>query len=514
MLTQEDLLFGKIAIDMNMLSPTQLERVKEELENSNLKIGELLVQKGYLYPWDIEEILAEQKKRKVQLQMQQTPAASLKPPELASPPPVDQTNSDPVCDVKTEIALTETTDTTKAVPSETPTNPSLEPINALQEPEGLKTMVPISEEQYSSSPPLIPIPVKGLLKELLTKARNGNASDLHLSVGSPPFFRKYKCIENLPYPALSAEDTEKIIFPIISESQKRYLLKNKSMDFCLTIPGEGRYRTCFYKQINGWDAVFRVIPNQVKSFDELDLPPAIKKLTEYPQGLILVTGPCGSGKTSTLAAMIDIINQNREDHIISIEDPVEYIQTPKKCQISQRELHSHTKSFANALKASLREDPDIIMIGEMRDRETMSLAISASETGHLVLGTMPTSSAARTINSVIDFFPVDQQAQIRSMISESLRGIISQNLIPKTDGSGVELAMEILVFDSAVSTIVRQNQIHQLSSVIQTGKARGMMAMDDSLMALIQKGTIDQEYAYALAENKAKFEPFKKRDRT
>ena len=554
MLTEEDLLFGKIALDMNLLAPSQLDRVKEEmLANPQLRIGELLIQKGYLYPWDLEEILAEQARRKKQHQAEQAPGVLVKisapqppprsvfapsppvsaePPKLGPapslkitppPPPLSSKSAapeTPVPSVKGRMGTSTTKITvTPIMPSQiaaktpvvTPTPiPASPPVESTAS-QPMMVGARAAEENYEPTAPLVPIPVEGRLRELLEQARSMQASDLHLSVGSPPFVRKFKNILMLPHPALTPEDTETLIFQAISEAQKKYLFKNKSLDFCLTIPGVGRYRTCFYKQINGWEAAFRVIPNAVKSFDDLKLPPVLKRLTEYPQGLILVTGPAGSGKTSTLAAMIDLINQTREDHIITIEDPVEYLQLPKRCQVSQRELRTHTKSFASALKAALRQDPDIIMIGEMRDRETMSLAISASETGHLVLGTMPTSSASRTINAVIDYFPPDQQGQIRSMISESLRGIVCQNLIPNVQGTGVELALEVLLFDPSVATVVRNNQLHQLASVMQTGKARGMKSLDDSLVSLVHQGSIDPEEAYALAENKPIFEQYRKK---
>jgi len=347
------------------------------------------------------------------------------------------------------------------------------------------------------------------LEQLIIDAREKGASDLHLCVDMPPVVRKFKEISFLSIEKLlNAEKLEKIIFSSISQKQLDFLMREKSLDFCMEGIEIGRIRCCIYKQLDGWEATFRLIPDKIFTFEELKLPEVIRKLTKYQQGLILVTGPTGSGKTTTLAAIIDEINKTREDHIITIEDPIEYVHRSLKCQVTQRQFKDHTLSFENALKASLRQDPDIIMIGEMRSRETMAMAISAAETGHLVLGTMPTSSAVRTINAIIDFFPVDQQGQIRSVIADSLRGIISQQLIPNKIQDGLELAVEILLFDSAVSTVIKQDQLFQLTSIIQTNKASGMIGMDDSLLKLIKNNRIEGKVAYGFAEDKKLFEEY------
>ena len=513
MLSDEDGLFGKVAIDLNVITATQLEKAVADLKNyPGKKIGEYLVEKGILYPWDIEEILNAQQRIKKEKELEKRPAiAPSKDKEIqekkVTPVPVSP-KPPPLVSEQAPVApqppsLKENKVFQKPVPMPEP--------EAVLEKPSPPAAVPAVEEASAESFQSVSFAIHEGLKNLLVKARNMGASDLHICAGSKPFIRKFKKIHFLDEPELTAEDTEALVFGSISEAQKRSLIQNKSLDFCLAPDGIGRYRTCLYKQIKGWEAVFRIIPDKIKTFEDLALPPVLRKLTEYHQGLILITGPSGSGKSTTLAAMLDLINRERSDHIITVEDPIEYILMPQNCQITQRELRNHTLSFSNALKAALREDPDIVMIGEMRDRETMSMAISASETGHLVLGTMPTSSAARTINSVVDFFPSDQQGQIRSMISESLRGIICQQLLTHPSGDGVELALEVLLFDAGVSAIIRQNQLHQLASVMQTGKGKGMMTMDDSLFQLAKEGRIVGEEAYLLCENKARFEPFRKK---
>jgi twitching motility protein PilT len=349
------------------------------------------------------------------------------------------------------------------------------------------------------------------LEDYLRHARDSGASDLHISAEVKPFLRLHGRVVPLDAPVLSAVDTERLLFSVLSTNQKSALMHHRGLELCLE-PPDGRHRCVFFKQRCGWDANFHVIRNQVPTFAELGLPESLKRLTEYNQGLVLVTGPSNSGKTTTLAALIDEVNRTRDDHIITVEKPVEYIHIPQRCQVTQREVGSHTNSFSIALRAALREDPDIIMVGELRDLETLSIAITASETGHLVFGTLPTISAANTVSRIVDGFPVGQQAQIRMMLSESLRGIISQQLIPRKDGAGVALALEILFITSAISALIRDNQPHQIPSVIQTSRKMGMCRLDDSLMDLFQKKIISGREAWRRADSKAPFENFKNED--
>jgi twitching motility protein PilT len=291
----------------------------------------------------------------------------------------------------------------------------------------------------------------------------------------------------------------------LNEAQLQMIHAHGSVDFCYDVPGLARFRASVVRQRRGWESVFRVINTRIRTMQELGLPEILYTLTRYHNGLILVTGAVGSGKSTTLASMIQHINEERHDHIITLEDPIEYVFTPAGCQVSQREIHTHTQSFGSALRASLREDPDVIMVGEMRDLETISLAITASETGHLVLGTLHTSTAARTLDRLLDVFPIEQQAQIRTMVSESIRGIICQQLVPRADGKGRALALEVMTNSPAVANLIREAKTFMLPGVMQTGKRLGMRLMDDSLLELLQAGIITGEEAFLRAENKKVF---------
>jgi len=343
------------------------------------------------------------------------------------------------------------------------------------------------------------------LHDYLIYARDIGGSDLHINVASPPVIRKYGRLTPLPRTPFTAAETEALLFKILTDEQRRRIHTELALDFRYSIPGQGVYRSCIVKQRMGWDGSFRIVQSRVPSFKELGLPEQLQRLTEFNQGLVLVTGPNGCGKSTTLAAMVELVNQHREEHIITIEDPVEFNFVPAKSQINQREVGSHTKSFSQALRAALREDPDVIMIGELRDRETVSLAITAAETGHLVFGTIHTTSAARTIDRILDAFPPDEQPQVRSMISESIRGILCQQLIPRKDGNGRAVAMEILLNTPAVSNLIRERKLFQIPSIIQTSRQQGMILLDNSLTDLVNRGVIDGIEAYYAADKKEQF---------
>jgi twitching motility protein PilT len=338
----------------------------------------------------------------------------------------------------------------------------------------------------------------------LAIAKESSASDIHLSVNSKPIWRRFGILEPILQQAtpLSAHDTENLAMGFLTEPQKAQLASRGDVDFAYST-GVGRFRASVVRQRTGYDLVFRIISDTVRTMEELGLPEQLRLLTEFHNGLVLVTGSVGSGKSTTLAALVDQINRSRQDHIITLEDPIEYIISSSGCHVTQREVHTHTKSFANALRGALREDPDVIMVGEMRDLETISLAITASETGHLVLGTLHTSNAARTLDRLLDVFPTDQRDQIRIMVSESLRGIISQQLVPRADGNGRALAIEILMNTPAVGNVIREGKTFMLPGIIQTGKKLGMKLMDDSLLELFQAGIISAEEAVYRAEQKA-----------
>jgi twitching motility protein PilT len=348
-----------------------------------------------------------------------------------------------------------------------------------------------------------PVHTLAHVDQYLQIAQESAASDIHLGVNAQPIWRRNGILEAIWLQAdiLTAADTEALAMGFLNDEQKAILHDRGDVDFAYAT-SFGRFRASVVRQRIGIDLVFRIISTKLRSMDELGLPESLKLLTQYHNGLVLVTGSVGSGKSTTLAALVEEVNRNRHDHIITLEDPIEYIIESKGCHVTQREVHSHTRSFGAALRAALREDPDVIMVGEMRDLETIQLAITASETGHLVMGTLHTGNAARTLDRVLDVFPVDQREQIRIMVSESLRGIISQQLVPRVDGGGRALALEILTNTPAVGNLIREAKTYMLPGVMQTGKKQGMKLMDDSLMELYDAGLISQEEAYVRAEQK------------
>lgn len=337
------------------------------------------------------------------------------------------------------------------------------------------------------------------------------ASDLHLVSGQPPALRLHGDIERIRYNVLSNDDLRSLLYEITPEEKIKVFEETGDVDFGYEIPGLARYRANYFMQKYGIAAVFREIPSDILTAEQLGLPPVISKLANLPRGLVLVTGPTGSGKSTTLAAIIDQANKTRKDHIITVEDPIEFVHKSQGCIINHREVGMHTKTFSSALRGALREDPDIILVGEMRDLETISLAIEAASTGHLVFGTLHTSSAAKTIDRVIEVFPASQQAQIRSTLSDGLRAVVAQVLFKRIDKKGRCAAMEIMLATPAVRNLVRESKTHQIPSSIQTGKQYGMQLLDDAIMQLYQKGWISPDEAYAKANTKALFRPFLKK---
>jgi twitching motility protein PilT len=339
--------------------------------------------------------------------------------------------------------------------------------------------------------------------DYLEVGQKAGASDIHLAVNTQPRWRLHGRLEPIwpDAPRLTAKETAALAETFMPSVYKNELNKRGDSDFAYQNEF-ARYRTSVVRQRLGIEIVFRVINTHVRTMDELGLPEHLKILTRYQNGLILTTGSVGTGKSTTLAAMVQQINMERRDHIITLEDPIEYILESKNCHVTQREIFTHSDSFATALRASLREDPDVIMVGEMRDLETISLAITAAETGHLVLATLHTSSAARTLDRLLDVFPPHQQEQIRVMVSESLRGVISQQLIPRKDGTGRVLALEILTNTPAVANVIREAKTYMLPGIIQTGKKQGMRLMDDTLIDLYERGLISAEETYARADQK------------
>ncbi len=336
------------------------------------------------------------------------------------------------------------------------------------------------------------------------------ASDLHLVAGQPPALRLHGDIERIKYNLLTNDELRSLLYEITPEEKVKVFEESGDVDFGYEIPGLARYRANYFMQKYGIGAVFREIPSEILTAEQLGLPSVISKLASLPRGLVLVTGPTGSGKSTTLAAIIDQANRIRRDHIITVEDPIEFVHKSQGCIVNHREVGLHTQTFSAALRGALREDPDIILVGELRDLETISLAIEAASTGHLVFGTLHTSSAAKTVDRVIEVFPAGQQAQIRSTLADGIRAVVAQTLFKRIDKKGRCAAMEILVATPAVRNLIREAKTHQISSMIQTGKQYGMQLLDDAIMQLYKKGWISPDEAYGKANNKSLFRPFLK----
>ena len=335
-------------------------------------------------------------------------------------------------------------------------------------------------------------------------------SDLHLTTGSPPVMRVHGHMQRFKFRELTPKDMETLVYEIMEEDWRMRFLSNMDFDFAYEIKELARFRVNVFWQRKGLAAVLRTIPTKVLTADQLGMPEAVRRFGMLTKGLVLVTGPTGSGKSTTLAALVDLINDTRNDHILTIEDPIEFVHQNKKCLINQREVGTNTKSFANALRAALREDPDVILVGEMRDQETIELGITAAETGHLVFGTLHTNSAPKTVDRIIDVFPADEQEQIRSMLAESLKGVVSQVLLKKKDGKGRLAAHEIMVGTSAIANLIRENKIHQVPSIIQTGKKDGMQLLDQHILEYLMSNQIDPVEAYMKANNKQAFRQYLK----
>lgn len=339
------------------------------------------------------------------------------------------------------------------------------------------------------------------ITDLLAFGAKNKASDLHLSSGISPMIRVHGDMRRINLPEMSAEEVGNMVTSVMNDHQRKIYQQNLEVDFSFELPNVARFRVNAFNIGRGPAAVFRTIPSTVLSLEELKAPSIFQKIAESPRGMVLVTGPTGSGKSTTLAAMINYINETQPAHILTIEDPIEFVHQSKKSLINQRELHQHTLSFANALRSALREDPDVILVGEMRDPETIGLALTAAETGHLVFGTLHTTGAAKTVDRIVDVFPAGEKEMVRSMLSESLTAVISQNLLKTHDGNGRVASHEILIANPAVRNLIRENKITQINSVLQTGQASGMQTMDQSLQSLMRQGLIAPEVARRRAQN-------------
>jgi twitching motility protein PilT len=331
--------------------------------------------------------------------------------------------------------------------------------------------------------------------EVLLQVLERNASDLHLTAGSPPMIRQHGKLHALDYPRLTPQTTREVVYSILTNDQRQKLETDWQIDLAYSIPGKARFRVNAYFQRAALSAALRLIPNEMPSLGELGLPPVLEEFTKKPRGFVLVTGPTGSGKSTTLAAMLDLINEVRHEHILTIEDPIEFLHKHKRCIVNQRELGADAQSFGLGLKAALRQDPDVILVGEMRDLETIATALTAAETGHLVFATLHTQDTAQTVDRIVDVFPPEQQQQVRVQLSVSLQGIVTQQLLPRADGQGRIAACEILVPTPAVRNLVREGKTHQIYSALQTGGQFGMQTMDAALAQLVREHKITRELA-------------------
>ena len=463
-----DMLIGRLALHYKLLSKEQVtEAVRRwRSEAAGQDLGAFMVAQEYLRP----EVLKKLERAKAQyLSRGQTQAEGGSAPLPAAPRP-DAAEPDAAAEPAAPAPVT-VTSTIAGQPAAYESNPSWK----------------------------LRFGPGTTLDKLLRQTREIEASDLHVHSGARLKVRVHGTLEDTSG-VLDKAIVEQLIHGLLTEEQLALLEEHQQLDFSYAIPGVGRFRGNAFRQQRGLDAVFRAIPPDPPSLADLGLPESLAELVSYHQGMVLLTGPAGCGKSSTMAALVRLINEQRPDHIITVEDPIEYVHPSLRCLVNQREVGPHTESFARALRAALREDPDIIVIGELRDLETISLALTAAETGHLVLGTLHTSNAIRTVNRVLGVFPPDQQAQIRTMFSESLRAVVSQRLVPRADGEGRVAAMEVLMNTKAVGNLIREQKTFQLHSVMQTGSQYGMCLLDHSLAALVKDGSISRETARLEAE--------------
>ena len=468
-------------------------------------LGAILVELGHLTEAQLQQVLRARQQVVAKAKAKQAAESAVPAPEAgaatastpAAPAAGDSLFDDPpeATAAATAVARVETP-TPKDAPAQTQAPPVA--------PQPTASRPPVQTTPITSPGPSNSADAEALIA-LLRQGVEAGASDIHIHSQAPLRLRLHGRFTLAGNEPMDPEAAGKMLIASLNDQQREQFLEQGELDYAYSVPGLGRFRANIFRQQRGTDGVFRHIPAEAPSLDGLGpLPPSLAKFTNYHQGLVLLTGPANCGKSSTMAAMVDIINTERKDHILTIEDPVEYLHPSKRCIVNQRNVGPNTDSFARALKSALREDPDVIVIGELRDLETVSLALSAAETGHLVLGTLHTNSTIRTLNRLVGVFPAEQQDQIRNMVSESLRAVISQRLVPTADGAGRAPALEVLVNNKAIGNLIRENKTFQIPSMLQTGMTQGMCLLDQSLAELINNGTITREEAMRHAEDPRK----------
>ena len=457
-------LFGRVAVAARFITMEQLDQaLREHGRSPDKNLGQVLIELGFLTEDKLERVLELQKRVVAKAEAK---AGGVEPPSAAPP-----------ADARPE---------TPSVPASA-ASPRVE-APAVDRP---------APAQAKAPPPS----GSAAIDKLLRDAAESGASDVHIHSGAPIKLRMRQNLYDHGSDPLTPEEAQALVFGSLSSEERELVEKHGELDFCYVLEGVGRFRANVFRQLRGWDGIFRFIPETPPSLEDLGLPSSLARFTTFHQGMVLLTGPTSCGKSSTMAALVNLINEERSEHILTIEDPIEYLHASKRCIVNQRSVHRHTQSFARALRGALREDPDIIVIGELRDRETIALAMTAAETGHLVLATLHTDNAVRTVNRLIGAFPPDQQEQVRSMLSESVKAVVSQRLLPTADETDLVAAIEILVVNRAVGNLIRDQKTVQIRSALQTGSTHGMCLLDSSLAQLVSSGRIAREQALRVCED-------------
>ncbi len=512
-MSDQGFLLGRIAVQAKLITMDQLnETTTQQAREPGKSIGRILIERGLINERQLEKLIKIQKDYIAKRKSQQVAAAQAVAAAPAAPAATEQpaaaSAAAPTATVRLDRAtILQAAGAQAAPPVSAPPAPAA---TAVAEPPTQERPPAVTGGVTAPAPEPRPSPAaagvtSGRLDAILTQGVQMGASDIHVHSGSPLSMRINGKLGPQGETPIAAEEAEAMLIEVLAPDQKVIWEKQGELDFSHTIPNVGRFRANIFRQHRGVDGVFRAIPAKPPSLQELGLPSMLARFTNFHQGIVLVTGPGGCGKSSTMASFVDIINEERKDHILTIEDPIEYLHPSKRCVVNQRQVFRHTESFARAQRAALREDPDVIANCELRDLETISLALTAAETGHLVLATLHTNNTIRTINRLVGVFPPNQQSQIRTMMSESLRAIVSQRLVVTTDGKRRVPAIEVLVINKAVSNLIRESKTFQIRSVLQTGSALGMCMLDGSLTDLVKAGTISKEEALRNCEDPRRF---------